>query len=106
MREREAIVSRWRQARAEGREAVLATVVRVEGSAYRGVGARMLVLEHGERVGSISGGCLELEGTKKAFWLTATGPVVATFSTRTRRAPRSTSWPHAGRSWPRAYSPP
>lgn len=82
MREREAIVSRWRQARAEGREAVLATVVRVEGSAYRGVGARMLVLEHGERVGSISGGCLELEVTKKAFWLTATGPVVATFSTR------------------------
>jgi xanthine/CO dehydrogenase XdhC/CoxF family maturation factor len=82
VREREAIVSKWGQARAERRQAVLATVVRVEGSAYRGLGARMLVLEHGERVGSISGGCLEHEVTKKAFWLTAAGPTVAPFSTR------------------------
>jgi xanthine dehydrogenase accessory factor len=39
--------------------AVLATLVQVEGSSYRRVGARMLWSESGIRVGSISGGCLE-----------------------------------------------
>ena len=39
--------------------AVLATVVRVEGSAYRRPGARMLVTPAGRRVGCVSGGCLE-----------------------------------------------
>ena len=39
--------------------AVLATLVRVEGSSYRRPGARLLLLGDGTRVGSISGGCLE-----------------------------------------------
>lgn len=38
---------------------VLATLVTVEGSSYRRPGARLLVLEDGTRIGSISGGCLE-----------------------------------------------
>jgi len=39
--------------------AALATVAQTEGSSYRRPGARMLVLEGGETIGSISGGCLE-----------------------------------------------
>ena len=66
---------------AHGEELVLATVVRVEGSAYRRPGARMLVLPYGEAVGSISGGCLEAEVCKKAWWITAQGPVVRCYST-------------------------
>lgn len=83
VKEREAIVGAWTKARSAGRQGVLATVVRVEGSAYRGVGARMLVLDAGERVGGISGGCLEDEVAKKAFWLTEGGSAVERFSTRT-----------------------
>lgn len=82
MRERQAIVAAWANARAAGREAVLATVVRVDGSSYRDVGARMLVLEHGERIGGVSGGCLEQDVTRKAFWLTSEGPALSEFSTR------------------------
>ena len=46
--------------------AALATVVRVVGSSYRRTGARMLVLESGEWIGGISGGCLEGDALKKA----------------------------------------
>src|SRR6056297_1949731 len=51
----------------EGREAVVATVVDVEGSAYRRPGAKMLVEEGGEGLGHITAGCLEDE----VFELTA-----------------------------------
>lgn len=44
----------------------LATVVRVEGSSYRRSGARMLVIDSGEWIGGISGGCLEGDALKKA----------------------------------------
>jgi xanthine/CO dehydrogenase XdhC/CoxF family maturation factor len=37
----------------------LATIVGVKGSTYRREGARLLIPEHGEPVGTISGGCLE-----------------------------------------------
>ncbi|WP_162103465.1 MULTISPECIES: XdhC family protein [Bacillus] len=40
-------------------EAVLATIVQVEGSAYRKAGASMLFKKNGERVGLLSGGCME-----------------------------------------------
>jgi xanthine dehydrogenase accessory factor len=49
-------------------EGVLASLLRVEGSSYRRVGARLLWRPDGLRVGSISGGCLEedlLERAKK-----------------------------------------
>lgn len=44
----------------------LATVVRVEGSSYRRMGARMLVSENGNWVGGISGGCLEGDALKRS----------------------------------------
>ena len=63
-------------------DAVLATVVKVEGSAYRRPGARMLIPQFGQTVGTISGGCLEQDLTRKAWWLTECGgAVVRRYST-------------------------
>lgn len=63
-------------------DAVLATVVHVRGSAYRRPGARMLILPDGRRIGSISGGCLEGDVAKKAWWFTADGrPSVRVYDT-------------------------
>ncbi|WP_416148664.1 XdhC family protein [Salipaludibacillus sp. HK11] len=45
---------------------VLATVIRVDGSAYRHEGAKMLISETGEEFGLISGGCLEEDLSLKA----------------------------------------
>jgi xanthine dehydrogenase accessory factor len=47
-------------ARQQHVDAVLATVVRTEGSAYRKPGAMMLICEDGRSVGMISGGCRTL----------------------------------------------
>ncbi|NNF23112.1 MAG: XdhC family protein, partial [Saprospiraceae bacterium] len=44
----------------------LVSVVHVEGSSYRRVGARMLVYENGVCLGGISGGCLEGDALRKA----------------------------------------
>lgn len=77
MRERRKIVELWRR----GKAAVLVTLVRVEGSSYRRVGARLLVGVDGEYAGSISGGCLEAEVVRKAAWMTRSGAVVERYST-------------------------
>jgi xanthine dehydrogenase accessory factor len=58
---------------AGNKSALLATVVRVSGSAYRSLGARMLILPNGQRIGSVSGGCIEGEIAKKAWWWTEGG---------------------------------
>ena len=73
MRELDLVVDAWRVALREGRPGVIATVVGVRGSAYRRPGARMLILQDGTRVGSISGGCLEGDVCRKAWWLTEDG---------------------------------
>lgn len=66
----------------QGEETILATVVKVEGSAYRRPGARMLIPIHGRTVGTVSGGCLEQDLAEKAWWLTDSGePVVRRYST-------------------------
>ncbi len=78
MRELDGILDAWR-ARPEG---VLATVVQVKGSAYRRPGARMLIQPDGRRIGSVSGGCLEGDLSRKAWWLTESGrPVIRTYDT-------------------------
>lgn len=65
----------------DGIEAVLATVVRTEGSAYRKEGAMMLICADGRSVGMISGGCLEPHIIKRAFWITRNGPSVQVYQT-------------------------
>jgi xanthine dehydrogenase accessory factor len=45
----------------DGRRSVLATIVQVEGSAYRKPGAAMLFLEDGSQVGLLTAGCLEAD---------------------------------------------
>ena len=54
--------------------AVLATVVRVEGSSYRLPGARMLIEANGARTGSVSGGCLEADIARRGRLLTIERP--------------------------------
>ena len=79
MREIEAIISSYREAKNKGQKSVLATVVHVEGSSYRAAGARMLVDEFGFMTGAISGGCLEGDALRKA--LLALDPVSYTHLT-------------------------
>ncbi|SHK12364.1 Xanthine and CO dehydrogenase maturation factor, XdhC/CoxF family [Reichenbachiella agariperforans] len=45
---------------------VLATVVGLDGSSYRKPGVRMLITEHCETVGAVSGGCVEKEVMRQA----------------------------------------
>lgn len=69
------------QAIQQGIDAVVATVVRTEGSAYRQPGAMMLICADGRSVGMISGGCLEPHIIKRAFWLTRHGASVQVYQT-------------------------
>jgi xanthine dehydrogenase accessory factor len=66
MKEIKAIISAYDKIGKTATQAALATVVRVEGSSYRRMGARMLVLDNGVWVGGISGGCLEGDALKRA----------------------------------------
>jgi xanthine/CO dehydrogenase XdhC/CoxF family maturation factor len=54
--------------------AVLATVVRVEGSSYRLPAARMLIDATGQRIGSVSGGCLEADVARRGRLLSDQSP--------------------------------
>ena len=76
MGETQGMLALWRRAQGRGESVCVATVVHVEGSSYRKPGARMLVTAGGERSGTISGGCLEAEVSRKIRWLTREGPVV------------------------------
>lgn len=66
-----------------GDAVVLATVVRVTGSSYGGVGARMVVRVDGTTIGIVSGGCLETDLALHARQVHESGiPKVVTYDTR------------------------
>lgn len=66
MKELQQIIQAYENSKNRNQSAALATVVKVDGSAYRRPGARMLVTEDGELTGAISGGCLEGDALRKA----------------------------------------
>lgn len=66
MKEIEKIIAKYDQIDWEKEKVALGTVVKVEGSAYRRIGARMFVSSNGQWVGGISGGCLEGDALKRA----------------------------------------
>ena len=79
MVDRRRIVRQWRQ----GAARVLVTLVRAEGSSYRGPGAHLLIGVDGrEYAGCISGGCLEAEVIRKA----GSGEMNGKFHASPRRA--------------------
>ncbi len=77
------IVSVLLEAASQGESLVLATVVRITGSSYGGVGARMICLGDGSRVGLVSGGCLESDLAEHARRVYATeNAEVVSYDTR------------------------
>lgn len=66
MKELQQIIQAYEISKSEHQAVALATVVQVDGSAYRRPGARMLVTQDGNLTGAISGGCLEGDALRKA----------------------------------------
>ena len=66
MKEIEKIISAYERTDWPTERAALGTVVKVEESAYRRIGARMYVSSRGYWTGGISGGCLEGDALKRA----------------------------------------
>ena len=60
-RETAEIVDRVLALAAAGRQAAIATVIRIDGSSYRRPGAKFLIEDDGRTVGAVSGGCLEAD---------------------------------------------
>ena len=79
MMERRNLVNLWQQ-RAQ-QPAVLVTLTGTSGSSYRRPGAHVLLFEDGRHAGTISGGCLEAEVARKAFWMTRGGAAMHRYST-------------------------
>jgi xanthine/CO dehydrogenase XdhC/CoxF family maturation factor len=83
------ILREWKKRRGEKYQSslnfALATLVRAKGSTYRRPGARMLICEDGNAVGSLSAGCLEEEVALLAREILQTGkPALMSFDTRKR----------------------
>ena len=77
------VVDALSRAATDGNSVVLATVVRVTGSSYGGVGARMVIRDDSSTVGLVSGGCLESDLAEHARRVRASGRAeVVTYDTR------------------------
>ena len=59
MHELQAITDAFEESQQKGENTFLATIVNTFGSTYRQKGAKMLITETGEMVGTLSGGCVE-----------------------------------------------
>ncbi len=66
MKEIEKIIQRYDSIDWSKEKVALGTVVKVDGSAYRRIGARLFVSSNGQWIGGISGGCLEGDALKQA----------------------------------------
>ena len=81
MKELQDICAAWKQIRSNKQKAALATLVKVEGSAYRRPGARMLITSDGQ-IGTISGGCLESDVVMRSQEVLETGiPTLVKYDT-------------------------
>ncbi|UKM64439.1 XdhC family protein [Flavobacteriaceae bacterium GSB9] len=79
------IVSKAFKAQKNKLRSVLATVVALDGSSYRRPGVRMLVLENGDMVGAVSGGCVEKEIVLQSEEVFKTGnPKIMTYDGKYR----------------------
>ena len=76
------VLRQAREATERGLGGVLATVVRVQGSAYRRPGARMFFPRNGEAVGLVSGGCLEADLAERAEQVAAGHPQSVVYDMR------------------------
>jgi xanthine dehydrogenase accessory factor len=74
MSELRALVAAADSLRQAGQPSLLATLVSVRGSSYRRSGARLLIAEDRWVAGSISGGCLERDLVRRAWWCLGNGP--------------------------------
>ena len=89
MTELQRLLQAYDRHRAQARYCALATVVEVQGSAYRRPGARMLVTDDGQLTGAISGGCLEGDARQRARQAIFRGqPALITYDTRDEDDPR------------------
>lgn len=83
--ELKAIFKQFEKAQSVGLKSVLASVVALEGSSYRRPGVRMLLLENGQMVGAVSGGCVEKEIKRQAVSVFQSGmPKVMVYDGRYR----------------------
>ncbi len=83
MKEFKTIIKEYKKLDTTSRKVALATVVKVVGSSYRSPGARMLIMDDGKWVGSISGGCLEGDALRRAREvMTTSKATVVTYDTR------------------------
>lgn len=82
MNEIQVLLESYKALRSDAKQAALATIVKVKGSAYRRPGARMLITADGRTVGSISAGCLDRDVCEHAHKVVASGtPIVTTYDT-------------------------
>lgn len=82
MKELQDVVEAFEKVEQFGTIAALATIVKVSGSTYRRPGARMLMTQDGQLVGSISGGCLESDVFEHAQGVMTSGePIIVKYDT-------------------------
>ncbi|MBW4494923.1 MAG: XdhC family protein [Oscillatoria princeps RMCB-10] len=83
MKELQDIIEAFQKLESRGKTAALATLVKLQGSSYRQLGARMLVTEEGAVAGSLSGGCLEDDVFERAGEVMRSGnPIAVEYDTK------------------------